>query len=230
MSLLRLARTPSRGRSRSIETRRFWILSDIMVVGHHLIFSTYGFWLPNDPRGSWTEFVASWELLSHGAATKSDGRRSVAHVDHDHSARMGAKKSLQRPPVKFTGQQALSVSRGFAEYARKSRLIIWACAILPEHVHLVVARHRLRAESLVNQLKGSASRQLHAEGIHPCSTLAAGERTPPTTWAVGHWKVFLNTTRDVARSVAYVGHNPEREGKPIQKWSFVTPFEGFPDS
>lgn len=25
-----------------------------MVIGYHVIFSTYGFWLPNDPRGSWS--------------------------------------------------------------------------------------------------------------------------------------------------------------------------------
>src|SRR4051812_43899841 len=33
-----------------------------MIVGYHVIFSTYGFWLPNDPRGSWSDFVGSWEL------------------------------------------------------------------------------------------------------------------------------------------------------------------------
>jgi hypothetical protein len=37
-----------------------------MVLAYHLIFSMYGFWLPNDPRGSWSEFVASWELFRFG--------------------------------------------------------------------------------------------------------------------------------------------------------------------
>src|SRR4051812_39201122 len=32
-----------------------------MIVGYHVIFSAYGFWLPNDPRGSWSDFVGSWE-------------------------------------------------------------------------------------------------------------------------------------------------------------------------
>ena len=26
-----------------------------MVIAQHLVFTTYGFWLPNDPRGSWSE-------------------------------------------------------------------------------------------------------------------------------------------------------------------------------
>ena len=38
-----------------------------VVLGYHIIFTAYGFWLPNDPRGSWSEFVAAWELFLHGA-------------------------------------------------------------------------------------------------------------------------------------------------------------------
>jgi len=34
-----------------------------MVRAYHVIFGMYGFWLPNDERGSWSDFVGSWELL-----------------------------------------------------------------------------------------------------------------------------------------------------------------------
>jgi hypothetical protein len=34
-----------------------------MLHGFHVIFSADGFWLPNDPRGSWSEFVRRWERL-----------------------------------------------------------------------------------------------------------------------------------------------------------------------
>lgn len=30
-----------------------------MVEWYHLIMTAYGFWLPNDPRGSWSEFVGA---------------------------------------------------------------------------------------------------------------------------------------------------------------------------
>src|SRR5437899_6098149 len=50
-----------------------------MVLASHVIFTTYGFWLPNDPRGSWSDFVAAWELFrAGGPATKTTTRRSVA--------------------------------------------------------------------------------------------------------------------------------------------------------
>ncbi|MEX0703139.1 MAG: hypothetical protein WD069_13675 [Planctomycetales bacterium] len=50
-----------------------------MFHAYHVIFGAYGFWLPNDPRGSWSDFVGSWELLQFGRATKVTTRRSLAH-------------------------------------------------------------------------------------------------------------------------------------------------------
>ena len=53
------------------------------MIAFHLIISAYGFWLPNDPRGSWSDFVAAWELRKFGPATKVNGRHSYAHDPHD---------------------------------------------------------------------------------------------------------------------------------------------------
>src|SRR5262245_51104378 len=109
-----------------------------MIVGYHIIFGAYGVWLPKDPRGSWSDFVGSWNLYRYGPATKTTERRSVAYRNHNHSQRLAAKTALQRPAVTFTGEQARAVGRGFANYVAKSGLVVWACAILPDHVHLVV--------------------------------------------------------------------------------------------
>ena len=42
------------------------------VLVAHVIITTYGFWLPNDPRGSWSDFVGAWELLRYGRSTEGD--------------------------------------------------------------------------------------------------------------------------------------------------------------
>src|ERR1035437_4816444 len=107
------------------------------VLGYHLILSAYGFWLPNDPRGSWSDFVRSWELLRFGPATKVATRRSVAHVAHDRKSRLAAKAALQFPTVQFDGRQAVAILNGFAHAVRESQYHILACAILPAHVHMV---------------------------------------------------------------------------------------------
>jgi hypothetical protein len=58
------------------------------VLAYHGLFCAYGSWLPNDPRGSWSDFVASWELFrAGGPATKTLARHSLANVPHDAQAR-----------------------------------------------------------------------------------------------------------------------------------------------
>ena len=197
-----------------------------MVLGYHVVFSAYGFWLPNDPRGSWSEFVGSWELLRFGPATKVETRRSVALTSHDHRRRLAAKLALKHPPVVLDGFQARAIGRGFAEFIDKSHVTVWACAILPEHVHMVIARHHYKVERIVTQLKGSATRRLLREWIHPFGSLVPEGQRPPGMWGRGCWKVFLDREADVRRAVEYVERNPLKEGKRRQDWSFVTSLDG----
>ena len=56
------------------------------VLAYHVVLTCYGFWLPNDPRGSWSQFVRAFELYRVGGpATKVQTDRSLAHVTHDHA-------------------------------------------------------------------------------------------------------------------------------------------------
>jgi REP element-mobilizing transposase RayT len=196
-----------------------------MVLGYHLIMSAYGFWLPNDPRGSWSDFVGAWELLRFGRATKTNQRQSLAHTPHDTSLRRAAKSALKYPAVEFTGLQARAIIRGFAQYIQTARLTVFACAILQDHVHLVIRRHHQRVESIANQLKGSATRQLTAEGIHPLRAFPTSSGRFPKAFSRGEWKVFLDSPHDIRRAIAYVETNPIRDGFAAQRWGFVMPFE-----
>lgn len=190
-----------------------------MVKAYHVIFCAYGFWLPNDPRGSWSDFVRSWDLLRFGKATKTTQRRSLAGVPHDYSQRQQAKQALKHPPVSFSGRQALSVSVGFRNAIARSGYCFYACSILPEHVHAVLARSRYHIEYVVGQLKGEATKQLKRDGLHPFGQLA----DPPSPWGRNCWKVYLNTEAAIRRAIRYVEQNPVKEGKPLQHWSFATP-------
>jgi REP element-mobilizing transposase RayT len=194
-------------------------------MAYHVIFGAYGFWLPNDPRGSWSDFVGAWELFRFGRATRTDRRESLAHEPHDRAARMAAKQALKYPAVQFSGIQARAVARGFAESAQRGGVRVWACSILPEHVHLVIGRHTCRIEQIVNLFKGEATRQLLEEGLHPFSRWTNARRQTPKCWADGQWKVFLNTLEDIERAIRYVEENPVKEGKRRQNWKVVSPVD-----
>src|SRR5437763_4246727 len=91
-----------------------------MVLAYHVIFGTYGFWLPNDPRGSWSDFVGAFELfIEAGKATTTTTRRSVAASDHDRAARLRATAVLRRPEVRLTGLQARSAGQAFRARAQR---------------------------------------------------------------------------------------------------------------
>ena len=197
-----------------------------MIRAYHAIFTAYGFWLPNDPRGSWSRFVGSWELFRFGPATKTGTRRSVATKPHDRAARDAAKRALKYPPVCFDGHQALSISKGFATAIGEHGYRLFACSILPEHVHVVVARCDRPIERVVTHLKAKATRQLTLDGCHPLASFTGRRGGARTPWAENCWKCFLNDEREIARAVRYVEDNPGKEGKRPQRWSFVVPCVG----
>ena len=166
-------------------------------------------------------------MSGRGTCSVTGGRRrrprrarSLAGRPHDRVLRLAAKAALQRPAVNFDATQIRAVAAGFGDYARRANLAIWACAVMPDHVHLVLGRHRMDMGKLVIQLKGAATRRLAAEGVHP---FPKADRQAKC-FARGEWKVFLDSDEDVLRSIRYVEQNPEKEGFATQRWEFVTPY------
>jgi REP element-mobilizing transposase RayT len=197
-----------------------------MVLAYHVIFTAYGFWLPNDPRGSWSDLVRCWEILAFGEATTTSTRSSVAHQPHDRAARLVTKDALKYPPVLFNGLQAAAVGMGFAEAIREAAYVLYACAIMPDHVHLVVARHTRYIEMVESHLKAKASRRLTLDRMHPLLEHARPNGTVPSPWANKGWAVYLNSEVDIRRAITYVENNPMREGLRPQHWKFVAPYAG----
>jgi REP element-mobilizing transposase RayT len=197
------------------------------LLGVHLCWGAYGFWLPNDPRGSGSEYVWSEDLRPFGDATKVEDRsRSKARVPHDRRQRLAAKRALKYPAVRFTGVQARAIGIGFGALAKEIGLAVWACAILPDHVHLVVGPHSQPADVLAARFKMAGTGRLKRDGLHPFGHLAGPSGGVPKCWQRGEWKVYLFDATAVRREIEYVEKNPLKEGKPRQRWPFVTPYAG----
>ncbi|HEX4795774.1 MAG TPA: transposase [Humisphaera sp.] len=195
-----------------------------MILGAHVIISAYGFWLPNDPRGSWSDFVAAWELLKFGRASKVTTRESVARVSHDRERRRAAKSALKYKPVLFSGPQARAIASGFAQAADEGAYRIRACSILPDHVHFVIAAHDRTYEQITQHLKSHATRWLLAENRHPFGAEPKTRGTTPTCWSAGLWKVYIHDESHLRAAIRYVEQNPAKEGKKQQSWRFVVPW------
>jgi hypothetical protein len=195
-----------------------------VVLAYHVPLANYGFWLPNDERGSGSDFVRNKALLKFGAAKKLTTRRSTARAPHNFDVRRLAKDLLRYPAVEFNEEQIQSVARGFAKIAREKGIVIYACAILSAHQHLVIKRHRFLVEQVIRQLRTGASRQLLDDDLHPFARLREPDGSIPTIWGRSPWKVFLNADAEIIDAIDYVEDNPLKDDKPRQHWDFVTPF------
>lgn len=195
------------------------------VLAYHAVCSAFGQWLPNDPRGSGSSFVGAPHLREFGPANQTGRSQPFRRPP---TTRYRAPPRRQEGVAPASGsihrRQALSISRGFHEYIRRRRLTVWACAIMPDHLHLVVDRHALLIEHIVQQIKGMATNRLLADGLHPFGHLTAKETRVPECWGRKEWKVFLSSEAAILREIGYVERNPEERGLPRQHWPFVMPY------
>lgn len=197
------------------------------VHGVHLCWGTYGFWLPNDPRGSGSREVFADHLKPFSEATfVEDRKRSRARTPHDWRQRRAAKRELLRPAVLFDGHQARCVAMAFGAALKQLAISVWACAVLPDHVHLVVAPGGIHADPLSQQLKARATQSLLAAGLHPFLAEKDADGLVPKCWQEKQWSVFKYDPTSVRRAITYVEDNPLKEGKKRQTWPFVRPYLG----
>jgi REP element-mobilizing transposase RayT len=178
-----------------------------MIIAYHAIFTTYGTWLPNDPRGSYSKAVYNAELaelgeIRYGRQSPQPGRPQIRRF------RAAAMQRLSRPPYHLNNDTRSVVAAAFARVVDRLQLCVPACAIMNDHVHILVGRSKYTIEYLVNQLKGAATRTLDLD------------RTP---WTKGCWKVFLNDEDVLRAAEKYVIANPEAAGLEPQQWGFTRP-------
>jgi hypothetical protein len=137
-----------------------------MVIAHHLIWTAYGWWLPNDPRGSSSheirvEQIAQLGELHHGRKRVQPRSEEIRRFYED------ARKALRHDLLTFT-DDILRIGAAFARVVRERRYTCYECAIMPDHVHCLIRRHRDRAEQMI-----AALQQESREGL-----IAAGRRLP----------------------------------------------------
>jgi REP-associated tyrosine transposase len=190
-----------------------------MVIAHHLIWTAYGWWLPNDPRGSHSRALHKDVLAELGEL--HDGRKPIqpAHEEVE-EFRNRAAPLLQYPVLSFDEVAREEIGRAFAEVIEAERYTCYACAIMPNHVHLLIRKHKHQAEEMMRALKSASRARLRTTGhrseIHP-------------TWtAVDGWKVFLEHPDDVRRTIVYIEQNPLPLELLVQRWSFVKEYDGWP--
>ena len=178
-----------------------------MVIAYHVIFTTYGTWLPNDPRGSYSKEIYNDQLQMLGNIKY--GRQNPTPVKNVLlKFWTAATPHLIHPPFFIDDNSRPIIAAGFSKVAQRLNIRIIACAIMNDHVHLLILRSKYRIEYVVNQLKGGATQAL---------------KLKQTLWTRGCWKVFISDDETLLAAARYIQANPTFAGLPAQSWDFVTP-------
>ncbi len=190
------------------------------VIGHHLIWTLYGHWLANDPRGSGSKTLQQEKFASLGPIHQG---RKPEHLQPSRvelrQFHQQAKPLLVHEKFWLDAAKRQALGEAFSEIVVEANYTVWACAILSNHIHLVIRRHRDDALTMWHRFADATRLRLRKfQGItaeHPI-------------WADRPYKVFLCSPQRVRTCIRYAERNPENEGFATQHYEFVQPYNNWP--
>jgi hypothetical protein len=165
-----------------------------MIIAYHLIWTVYGWWLPNDLRGSTSRIIRKDYIEALGEL--HFGRKRIQPSSKDIRAFYEqAAKTLKHELREIRGRAVDVVADAFAQVIARERYTCYACAIMPDHVHILIRKHKHTAGEMIEALQ-SASYWAMAESKlfppdHPVWTRGGG------------WKVFLDHPDEVERILVH---------------------------
>ena len=167
------------------------------VIAHHLVLTGYGHWLPNDPRGSMSEEVRRENIATlgerHFGRKLKQPSREALRAFHRR-----AKEELEHSMLWWGDAERQAIVEAFARAIRVEKLTCYACAVLQNHAHLLVRRHRLNGDELVTLFKDVARETIRTLGLasvdHP-------------VFSADSCHVFKDNPRAVRTCVTYIQDN-----------------------
>ena len=167
-----------------------------LTVDRHwmLTTTTYGTWLPGDPRG----FVSN---VADGAGPEV--RHNIPSTPYDKNMPglvRAARENLKCPPIYFKLAHAHEIFGRFTETAGVRRWLLCAVGIMCNHFHIVVGvPGDPDPDDLLQDFKCYASRGLNKGWTRPASD---------TWWTTSGSKRKLRDNSAVLAAVEYVKNQP----------------------
>jgi len=189
-----------------------------LVIGYHLIWTAYGWWLPNDPRGSMSRFLAN-DLLRELGELHYGRKRAQPASRHIRAFYEDAADKLKHDLLEFGAKEIAAIADAFRSVVAECRYTCYACVIMRDHVHLLIRKHRDSAEEMIFNFQEASRLRLRTLGLRP-------EDHP--VWGGPGWKVFLDHPDDIHRTIPYINDNPLAFKRPRQHWDFTTPYDNWP--
>jgi REP element-mobilizing transposase RayT len=190
------------------------IIRNRIIIAHHLVLMGYGHWFPNDIRGSGSDEIRKELLRELGEI--HFGRKPIQPSRSELKAFYRAGEPLLEQPVLWFDESSRhAIANGFERACAEQGYVVYACAVLRNHAHLVVKRHKHPHDVMWRTLAEFARQSLASSRSIPDEHRVWGNRP---------YSKFLYTPDDVRGRIEYVNDNPIKEGLPEQRWGFVSSY------
>jgi REP element-mobilizing transposase RayT len=187
-----------------------------VIIASHQILNGYGHWLGNDPRGSGSTELRNPKLEELGPI--HFGRKRIQpRRDELREFYRKAEPLLKHETLWFDEQKRRAIAEAVSRVIAERKYTVWACAVMRDHLHLLVRSHRNRSEVIWDVFATATCRAI-------CSFSDVDPNHP--VWSTRPYEVFCYTPDDVRRDVDYIRKNPAKSGLAPQEWEFVTPYDG----
>jgi REP element-mobilizing transposase RayT len=195
-----------------------------IIIAHHLVLTLYGHWPPNDIRGSGSTDFHDEKFAALGPIHRVGGRKPN-HLQPTRAELREYHKQVE-PLLNFpifwidhATRQVIAVA--FGHVIRKQKYTCYACAIMKNHMHLVIRRHRDDYQTMFWNFANAA-----AEALRAYSPLNLEPNHP--IFAQRPYSSYCYTPEDLSDRIGYVNENPQKEGLPPQQYDFITPYDNWP--
>jgi len=176
------------------------------TLGFHVTKSTYGTWLPGDPRGSWSE---AWSpsrgfYEPHRYHDGDQGRLDVAVGRMRHTA------------VVLDDEMTRVIVRTITKCVDESGgdLRIVAAAIEPTHMHLLIINMGRDIDLTLKWLADRTTKAIHRETTHS-----------GPVWTKNKWCDHIAVEEHWENAIVYIDDHNLRAGRGLRPYPFLAPVE-----
>ena len=189
-----------------------------MVLGYHIILTGYGHWLPNDPRGGMSDRIYAPDLEKLGAI--HFGRKKVQPSrDELREFYTQAQKQLFYPTLWWDDPQRAALAAAFGSVVQALELTCYACAVLSNHAHLLIRRHRVKCEQMANEFRSAGQESQIAGGFAPPGH---------PVFSADACHIYKSTVAEMRTCVEYIRANYGKHRLTAVPGEWVQEYDGWP--
>jgi REP element-mobilizing transposase RayT len=181
----------------------------MLTIGIHVIWTTYGTWLPGDSRGHWSPLFDFY-----GRVIRDGGQLNVS----DSTTRQVAKDFAKEPPVILGADAIAIVAQSIGEHVCRptehiAKPRVFAAAIEATHVHLLFGPVEEDLGRCIGRIKGTTSSAVLRHNA---------ELKRRRTWTAGVWQVFLYDDAAFIAVKRYIDDHNIRKGLPAEPYDWIS--------